>query len=129
MLQKNWMELIKPSKMDVNVDIDSNKKGILIAEPLERGFGLSIGAEILAVMLFSGMISRVGFGYLSDKIGPVYTLFIGSLLQMLSLVFFLPFDSQLSLYIVSLMFGLSQGGIVPAYAMIIRKYLPIEQDG
>ena len=101
----------------------------IVALCVERGFGLSIGAEILAVMLFSGMISRVGFGFLSDKIGPVFTLFIGSLLQMLSLVFFLPFDSQLSLYIVSLMFGLSQGGIVPAYAMIIRKYLPIEQVG
>tara|TARA_E500000081_G_scaffold133600_1_gene145350 strand:+ start:111 stop:1322 length:1212 start_codon:yes stop_codon:yes gene_type:complete len=101
----------------------------IVALCVERGFGLSIGAEILAVMLFSGMISRVGFGYLSDKIGPVYTLFIGSLLQMISLVFFLPFDSQLSLYIVSLMFGLSQGGIVPAYAMIVRKYLPLKEVG
>ena len=101
----------------------------IVALCVERGFGLSIGAEILAVMLFSGMISRVGFGYLSDRIGPVYTLFIGSLLQMISLVFFLPFDSQLSLYIVSLMFGLSQGGIVPAYAMIVRKYLPIKEVG
>jgi MFS family permease len=101
----------------------------IVALCVERGFGLSIGAEILAVMLFSGMISRVGFGYLSDRIGPVYTLFIGSLLQMISLVFFLPFDSQLSLYIVSLMFGLSQGGIVPAYAMIVRKYLPIHEVG
>ena len=61
----------------------------IVALCVERGFGLSIGAEILAVMLFSGMISRVGFGYLSDRIGPVYTLFIGSLLQMISLVFFL----------------------------------------
>ena len=101
----------------------------IVALCVERGFGLSIGAEILAVMLFSGMISRVGFGYLSDKIGPVYTLFIGSLLQMISLVFFLPFDTQLSLYIVSLMFGLSQGGIVPAYAMIVRKYLPLKEVG
>ena len=101
----------------------------IVALCVERGFGLSIGAEILAVMLFSGMISRIGFGFLSDKIGPVYTLFIGSLLQMISLVFFLPFDSQLSLYIVSLMFGLSQGGIVPAYAMIVRKYLPLKEVG
>ena len=101
----------------------------IVALCVERGFGLGIGAQVLSVMLFSGMISRIGFGYLSDKIGPVYTLFIGSFLQMLSLVFFLPFDSQLSLYIVSLMFGLSQGGIVPAYAMIIRKYLPIEEVG
>ena len=84
-----------------------------------------LGAEVLSVMLFSGMISRVALGFLSDKIGPIFTLFIGSLLQMLALVFFLPFDSQNSLYIVSLMFGLSQGGIVPAYAMIVRKYLAI----
>ena len=101
----------------------------IVALCVERGFGLGIGAQVLSVMLFSGMISRIGFGYLSDKIGPVYTLFIGSFLQMLSLVFFLPFDSQLSLYIVSLMFGLSQGGIVAAYGMIIRKYLPIEAVG
>ena len=75
------------------------------------------------------MISRVAFGFLSDKIGPIFTLFIGSLLQMLALVFFIPFDSQFSLYIVSLMFGLSQGGIVPAYAMIVRKYLPLSEVG
>ena len=101
----------------------------IVALCVERGFGLTVGAQILSVMLLSGMISRIGFGFLSDKIGPIYTIFIGSLLQMLSLVFFLPFDSQLSLFIVSLMFGLSQGGIVPAYAMIVRKYLPIEEVG
>ena len=101
----------------------------IVALCVERGFGLNVGAQILSVMLLSGMISRIGFGFLSDKIGPIYTILIGSLLQMFSLVFFLPFDSQLSLFIVSLMFGLSQGGIVPAYAMIVRKYLPIEEVG
>ena len=53
MLQKNWMELIKPSKMDVNVQNDSNKKGVLIAEPLERGFGLTLGNAIRRVLLSS----------------------------------------------------------------------------
>ena len=101
----------------------------IVALCVDSGFGLNVGAEVLSVMLFSGMISRVAFGFLSDKIGPIFTLFIGSLLQMLALVFFIPFDSQFSLYIVSLMFGLSQGGIVPAYAMIVRKYLPIEEVG
>jgi len=52
-LQKNWMELIKPSKMDVNVNNDSNKKGTLIAEPLERGFGLTLGNAIRRVLLSS----------------------------------------------------------------------------
>ena len=53
MLQKNWMELIKPSKMDVNVQNDSEKKGVLIAEPLERGFGLTLGNSIRRVLLSS----------------------------------------------------------------------------
>ncbi len=53
MLQKNWMELIKPSKMDVNVHNDSNKKGTLIAEPLERGFGLTLGNAVRRVLLSS----------------------------------------------------------------------------
>ena len=53
MLQKNWMELIKPSKMDVNVNNDSSKKGTLIAEPLERGFGLTLGNAIRRVLLSS----------------------------------------------------------------------------
>jgi|TARA_B110000483_G_scaffold147235_1_gene175602 MFS family permease len=101
----------------------------IVALCVDSGFGLNVGAEVLSVMLFSGMISRVAFGFLSDKIGPIFTLFIGSLLQMLALVFFIPFDSQFSLYIVSLMFGLSQGGIVPAYAMIVRKYLPLSEVG
>ena len=53
MLQKNWMELIKPSKMDVNVQNDSNNKGVLIAEPLERGFGLTLGNAIRRILLSS----------------------------------------------------------------------------
>ena len=101
----------------------------MVALCVDNGFGLQVGTEILAVMLYSGMISRIVFGFLSDKIGPLPTILLGSFLQMVSLVFFLPFNSQLSLYMVSLMFGLSQGGIVPAYAIIIRKYLPLQQAG
>ena len=53
MLQKNWMELIKPSKMDVNVKDNDGKKGVLIAEPLERGFGLTLGNSIRRILLSS----------------------------------------------------------------------------
>ena len=53
MLQKNWMELIKPSKMDVNVEQNDGKSGTLIAEPLERGFGLTLGNAIRRVLLSS----------------------------------------------------------------------------
>jgi MFS family permease len=91
---------------------------------IDSGFGLAVGTEILSFMLFAAVTSRVLFGFLSDKIGPIQTLIIGSTLQAISLSMFLPFNSQLSLYIVAICFGLSQGGIVPIYAVIISKFLP-----
>ena len=94
---------------------------------IDNGFGLGVGTEILSFMLFGAVASRVLFGFLSDKIGPIQTLLIGSSLQAISLSMFLPFDSQLSLYIVAIFFGLSQGGIVPIYAVIISKFLPSEE--
>ncbi|MDC6452454.1 MFS transporter [Alphaproteobacteria bacterium] len=91
---------------------------------IDNGYGLSVGTEILSFMLFAAVASRVIFGFLSDKIGPIQTLILGSSLQAISLTMFLPFNSQLSLYIVAICFGLSQGGIVPIYAVIISKFLP-----
>ncbi|MDA9816886.1 MFS transporter [Alphaproteobacteria bacterium] len=91
---------------------------------IDNGYGLAVGTEILSFMLFAAVASRVIFGFLSDKIGPIQTLILGSSLQAISLTMFLPFNSQLSLYIVAICFGLSQGGIVPIYAVIISKFLP-----
>ena len=53
MLQKNWMELIKPSKLDVNVEENDGRRGTLVAEPLERGFGLTLGNSIRRILLSS----------------------------------------------------------------------------
>ena len=78
-------------------------------------------------MLFAAVTSRILFGFLSDKIGPIQTLILGSSLQAISLSMFLPFNSQLSLYIVAVFFGLSQGGIVPIYTVIISKFLPTNE--
>ena len=91
---------------------------------IDNGYGLAVGTEILSFMLFAAVASRVIFGFLSDKIGPIQTLILGSSLQAIYLTMFLPFNSQLSLYIVAICFGLSQGGIVPIYAVIISKFLP-----
>lgn len=91
---------------------------------IDNGYGLAVGTEILSFMLFAAVASRVIFGFLSDKIGPIQTLILGSSLQAISLTMFLPFNSQVSLYIVAIFFGLSQGGIVPIYAVIISKFLP-----
>ena len=96
----------------------------IVAFCIDLGFGPAVGAEMLSLMLIGGIVSRLINGILADKIGGVYTLLIGSTLQCIALFLYLPFDGLVSLYIVSLVFGLSQGGIVPSYAIIIREYLP-----
>ena len=96
----------------------------IVAFCIDLGFGPAVGAEMLSLMLIGGIISRLINGLLADKLGGVYTLLIGSTLQCTALFLYLPFDGLVSLYIVSLVFGLSQGGIVPSYAIIIREYLP-----
>jgi MFS family permease len=90
----------------------------------DLGYGVTRGAEMLSLMLGFGIISRIGSGFLADKIGGIRTLLIGSVAQGSALLFYLFFDSLTSLYIISAMFGLFQGGIVPSYAIIVREAMP-----
>jgi MFS family permease len=101
----------------------------IIAYCADLGYGTARGAEMLSLMLGFGVISRFASGLLADKIGGVGTLIIGSLLQCLALLFYIPFDGLVSLYIVSAFFGLSQGGIVPSYALIVRDNFPAREAG
>jgi MFS family permease len=101
----------------------------IVAYCADLGYGVARGAEMLALMLFGGVISRLISGFVADYIGGLKVLLIGSVLQCLALLFYVPFDGLASLYIVSLFFGLAQGGIVPAYAIVIREYLPAREAG
>ncbi len=101
----------------------------IVAYCVDLGYGMANGAEMLSLMLAGGVVSRIGSGFLADCVGGVKTLLLGSVLQCAALVFYLPFDGLMSLYVVSLMFGLAQGGIVPSYALIIREYLPAHDAG
>jgi len=92
----------------------------------DLGYGVARGAEMLSLMLGFGIISRIGSGFLADRIGGIRTLLIGSVAQGFALLFYLFFDSLTSLYIISAMFGLFQGGIVPSYAIIIREAMPAQ---
>ena len=91
---------------------------------IDQGLSIITGGKILSIMLFCAVLSRIMFGYISDIIGPLKTLLIGSTLQMMTLILFIPFNNLTGLYVVSILFGLSQGGIVPSYALIVKKYLP-----
>lgn len=93
----------------------------------DLGYGVARGAEMLSLMLAFGIISRIGSGYLADRIGGLRTLLIGSIAQGSALLFYLFFDSLTSLYIISAMFGLFQGGIVPSYAIIVREAMPASE--
>jgi MFS family permease len=101
----------------------------IVAYCADLGYGVTVGAEMLSLMLGAGIISRLASGLIADRIGGVRTLLIGSVLQALALGLYLPYDGLASLYLVSLVFGLSQGGIVPSYALIVREYLPARDAG
>ena len=87
------------------------------------------GAEMLGLMLGFGVISRVGSGWLSDRIGGLATLVLGSALQLAVLIAFLTGNSLVFLYGISIAFGLSQGGIIPSYTIILRAFFPPKQAG
>ncbi|MGB8401291.1 MAG: MFS transporter [Bradyrhizobium sp.] len=93
----------------------------------DLGYGVARGAEMLSLMLGFGIISRIGSGFLADRIGGIRTLLIGSIAQGSALMFYMFFDSLVSLYLISAMFGLFQGGIVPSYAIIVREAMPASE--
>jgi MFS family permease len=93
----------------------------------DLGYGVAHGAEMLSLMMACGVVSRIGSGFLADKIGGIRTMLVGSLAQAFALLFYLFFDSLTSLYLISAMFGLFQGGIVPSYAIIVREAMPASE--
>jgi len=101
----------------------------LVAYCGDLGYGAARGAQMLSLMLACGIVSRLAFGFISDRIGGLRTLLVGSGLQGVALLLFLPFDGLVSLYVISALFGLFQGGIVPSYAMIVREHFSPTEAG
>jgi MFS family permease len=101
----------------------------IVAYATDLGYGVAHGARMLSVMLGLGIVSRLASGWIADRFGGVPTLLLGSALQCLTLALYLPFSDLGSLYVVSALFGLSQGGIVPAYAIIVRETFAPEEAG
>jgi MFS family permease len=95
----------------------------------DLGYGPARGAEMLAAMMGFGIISRIASGFIADRIGSLQTLLAGSALQGLALFLYLWFDGLVSLYVISALFGLFQGGIVPMYAIIVREHFSPAETG
>jgi MFS family permease len=101
----------------------------IVAYCADLGFGATRGAQMLSLMLAFGIVSRLASGWICDRIGGLRTLLLGSALQGLALALFLPFDGLASLFVVSALFGLFQGGIVPSYAIIVREFFAPGEAG
>ena len=101
----------------------------LVAYCGDLGYGVAHGAEMLSLMMALGIVSRIGSGFVADAIGGSATLMIGSFMQGVALALYLYFDGLTSLFVVSGIFGLFQGGIVPMYAVICRELLPPSAGG
>ncbi|WP_236025349.1 MFS transporter [Arenibaculum pallidiluteum] len=95
----------------------------------DLGYGAARGAEMLSLMLGFGIISRIASGWVADRIGGLSTLLLGSTLQGVALFLYLWFDGLTSLYVISALFGLFQGGIVPSYALVVREFFPPGEAG
>src|SRR5690349_23659754 len=101
----------------------------IVAYCVDLGYGPARGAQMLALMLGFGIASRLASVLTCDRIGGLRTLLVGSALQGVALLLFLPFQGLASLYAVSILFGLFQGGIVPSYAIIVREHFPAQRAG
>lgn len=101
----------------------------IVAYCADLGYGAARGAQMLSVMMAFGIASRLISGAICDRIGGLRTLLLGSSLQGVALLLFLPFDSLASLYVIAALFGLFQGGIVPSYAIIVREHFPARETG
>jgi MFS family permease len=93
----------------------------IVAYCTDLGYGTAPGATMLSLMFGFGVISRIGSGWIADRVGGVVTMLLGSVLQTIALVFYLTSDALISLYVISALFGLFQGGLVPSYALIMRE--------
>jgi MFS family permease len=101
----------------------------IVAYCADLGYGTARGAEMLSIMTTGGIVSRVVSGLIADRMGGVRTLLLGSALQAIALLCYLVSDGLLALYLVSALFGLVQGGIIPSYGVIVREYFPPKQAG
>jgi MFS family permease len=95
----------------------------------DLGYAAKHGAGMLSLMLAFGVLSRLVSGWLADRIGGLRTLLVNSVLQCVALFLFLPFTGLGALYVSSALFGLFQGGLIPAYAIIVREYFPARESG
>ena len=101
----------------------------LVSHVTDQGFTPEQGARVLSILFLAAFVTRIGFGILSDRIGPIRTLLIGSASMAVMLLTFAFTTSYVGLAAAALLFGLGFSGIMPCYPLIIRLLFPVHQAG
>lgn len=103
--------------------------GHLVAFCSDLGFAPARGAEMLSLLLFSAFLSRMFWGHLSDRIGGLRTVLLGTTCQAAGMALFGIVDDFYGLYVLSAAFGLGFGGIIPSYVLALREHFPAAEAG
>jgi MFS family permease len=102
-------------------------QGHLVAFCSDLGISRSMGALMLSVLLGTAFLSRQVWGLISDRIGGLATVLIGSAWQAVSMTAFLLTQNEAGLFMVSAAFGLGFSGIIPAYVLAVRELFPASE--
>jgi MFS family permease len=102
-------------------------QGHLVAFCSDLGIARSTGALMLSVLLGTAFLSRQVWGAISDRIGGLATVFIGSGWQAASMTALLFTQNEVGLFTVAAAFGLGFSGIIPAYVLALRELFPASE--
>jgi MFS family permease len=102
-------------------------QGHLVAFCSDLGIERSIGALMLSVLLGTAFVSRQIWGIISDRIGGLSTVLIGSAWQAVSMTALLLTQNEVGLFTVAAAFGLGFSGIIPAYVLAVRELFPASE--
>ena len=102
-------------------------QGHLVAFCSDLGISRSMGALMLSVLLGTAFFSRQVWGVISDRVGGLATVLIGSVWQTVSMAGFLVTQNEAGLFTVAAAFGLGFSGIIPAYVLAVRELFPASE--
>jgi len=101
----------------------------LVALCSDLGIKPTHGAAMLSLLLGTAFLSRQMWGWISDRIGGLFTLLIGSVWQFLAISALTFTQDEIGLFTVTAIFGLGFSGLVPAYVLVARELFPAREAG
>ena len=102
-------------------------QGHLVAFCSDVGIAAATGAAMLSVLQAAAFLSRMLWGWLSDRIGGLWTVLLGSVCQAFAIAAFMATQDEAGLFAISAAYGLGFSGIIPAYVVAIRELFPARE--